>query len=957
MSCRVHEARDTDAFVNVEQQQGLSDWEAYLSRPVLPELDAVPIETFYAEWITRSQSLKPDGAENDARRSRLENYNSKTRTVYVGTDPTAHRRIGVTSLLPPAPIAPRYYWRRRVGFDQAALQHQPVDDESMNEHEGGRVINEGDDEDAGGNEGEDERDAEGEDEAAANKVGEDDNDDDDGEAGNDEEAEGDDNEEGDADDIAPAEHAANYVADDVADDADEPHLVRLTRVPFRKTSLYFLRELARHRGARSYSGLLTDTMGVTHLTAQAACRALGYLDEAAEARDLLRRQRLYGMPDIVRMYDITPIMLRSLFVQLCVAQHAMDKIIDDRGLLEAMSEPGWTNDDVLDDLSVRLWALPGNWDVAHVLPPHRQPSVVRSDLDRALRDLPAPHVWQARLRAAEPKLQVDEHQAAVVHWALTGRTVVSRDPNNLVHSTYVRPRSVEVAVLVGGSGVGKSQVCQRLIAEFGIRGMLVMPTAISNLAATAFNGTTVHALFGLGIDSDDEGNFLIALKTEGGTVTPDRDQMLSDARCACVIIDEGLAGARTLLESVVEFCRRREYGLRIIINGDSTQLPPVVPYGSPTEVAAMSLVTSWVWHSADAHFKLTKQYRAAADPAWARFGVSLANGTAPSVATHAFSNPAEHATAVAAPLITNVFVHQPLSAVGRHLQREVAINALYELYGKTATGDLDVYRNFSRQPRHILCATNSQCHWWNALVEELRAGVDRHATTYVAINDAYLAGGEPMTRTLANDALRDEASMFDNVDHSVPLSTVVLHVGDIIMLPVCSSSLGAHSNPPKMASGSPTRASVHRVPVAVPQKTIDRQANLVKNAVLRVTHLDWCSIHVMDEKTSASHVLCRQRFHFKLRRHLSAIEIHRFQIPAQVAWAITVNKAQGKTIERALLDLRKPYWQHGSAHVAPTRVPCARDCLAFVDRASSICIGGNIVPVLRNVVFPDLVLD
>ena len=123
-----------------------------MSRPVLPELDAVPIETFYAEWITRSQSLKPDGAENDARRSRLENYNSKTRTVYVGTDPTAHRRIGVTSLLPPAPIAPRYYWRRRVGFDQAALQHQPVDDESMNEHEGGRVINEGDDEDAGGNE-------------------------------------------------------------------------------------------------------------------------------------------------------------------------------------------------------------------------------------------------------------------------------------------------------------------------------------------------------------------------------------------------------------------------------------------------------------------------------------------------------------------------------------------------------------------------------------------------------------------------------------------------------------------------------------------------------------------------------------------------------------------------------------------------------------------------------------
>ena len=92
-------------------------------------------------------------------------------------------------------------------------------------------------------------------------------------------------------------------------------------------------------------------------------------------------------------------------------------------------------------------------------------------------------------------------------------------------------------------------------------------------------------------------------------------------------------------------------------------------------------------------------------------------------------------------------------------------------------------------------------------------------------------------------------------------------------------------------------------------------------------------------------------------RHLDGVEIHRIQVPTQLAWAITVNKAQGKTIERALLDLRRPYWQHGSGHVAPSRVPCARDCIAYVDPSTALWTNGAVpVPMIRNVVFPGLVV-
>lgn len=132
----------------------------------------------------------------------------------------------------------------------------------------------------------------------------------------------------------------------------------------------------------------------------------------------------------------------------------------------------------------------------------------------------------------------------------------------------------------------------------------------------------------------------------------------------------------------------------------------------------------------------------------------------------------------------------------------------------------------------------------------------------------------------------------------------------------------------------------------------------MKNKLLRVTQLEWCRVHVVDEKSRSTHVLCRQQFIFSLVRHLNGVEIHRTQLPTQLAWAITVNKAQGKTIERALLDLRRPYWQHGSGHVAPSRVPRARDCLAYVDAATaSWSAAGLPVPVIRNVVYPGLVVQ
>ena len=53
--------------------------------------------------------------------------------------------------------------------------------------------------------------------------------------------------------------------------------------------------------------------------------------------------------------------------------------------------------------------------------------------------------------------------------------------------------------------------------------------------------------------------------------------------------------------------------------------------------------------------------------------------------------------------------------------------------------------------------------------------------------------------------------------------------------------------------------------------------------------------------------------------------------PLVHAWALTINRSQGQTLDRVLLDLRRAPFAHGQAYVAISRVHEADECGAFVD--------------------------
>ena len=85
------------------------------------------------------------------------------------------------------------------------------------------------------------------------------------------------------------------------------------------------------------------------------------------------------------------------------------------------------------------------------------------------------------------------------------------------------------------------------------------------------------------------------------------------------------------------------------------------------------------------------------------------------------------------------------------------------------------------------------------------------------------------------------------------------------------------------------------------------------------------------------------------------IEFKRTQFPVRLAFAMTINKAQGQTFNTVGLYLPEPVFTHGLLYVAMSRVRLPTSLKITVDRDSSI-IPGREGRYTRNVVYTDVLL-
>ena len=505
-------------------------------------------------------------------------------------------------------------------------------------------------------------------------------------------------------------------------------------------------------------------------------------------------------------------------------------------------------------------------------------------------------------------------QSEVIRWGLRGAREADESlvhPATLASIVSKRPTKLEVARLQAAAGYGKTRTVKRLIAELRARGQIAIPTASTNLAATNYErGMSTHALALLAGDGTDDNNNVTIKLAPAGRMTPERLALLR--ACDLIVIDEDSSLPCTIAEALLVFLEEHKCAVRVLFVGDREQIPPVVVDGSREETVELSVLSSSHELIANCQeFVLTKPYRLQC-ATWARFVRSVGDGTAEVLPGHALNRSIDGRQAVLMPLVHRVY-HES--------DANMQTKAIEDLFGVTDQGCLNIGDGF----RAILCTRNDLKDDWNNVVNARRASdTGTVGRTYIASHRSSIEHGGDDGDELAAEALgEDDMASFQNVDHSVPLSELTLRVGDVMLL----------------------------------TKTIDKVAGLVKNARVTAVELRWNAVVVRLDRSdgpSTTHTIGRARFSFGLKRN-SPIKILRTQLPLVHSWALTINRSQGQTLDRVLLDCRRPSFSHGQANVAISRVHLAEDLGVIVnDSCCERLADGTRCAVLANVVYDEL---
>lgn len=205
----------------------------------------------------------------------------------------------------------------------------------------------------------------------------------------------------------------------------------------------------------------------------------------------------------------------------------------------------------------------------------------------------------------------------------------------------------------------------------------------------------------------------------------------------------------------------------------------------------------------------------------------------------------------------------------------------------------------------ILCAKNVTRDKWNQIVSDMLEAENpsEAGRLYTAYQEISLEGGEDADESqLHRELTPEDMSEIGDADSAAPKASLMLRVGDVCLL----------------------------------AKNIDKVAGLVKNRRVEVCALRWNSIRIKllrEDAPDTFHVIARCRF--SITKKGRAVGIMRKQLPLTKAWALSINKSQGQTLDRLLLDCTVPPFEHGHSYGAIRSTQFALD-RALVSCASPV---------------------
>lgn len=683
---------------------------------------------------------------------------------------------------------------------------------------------------------------------------------------------------------------------------------RIFTISPRQSEKYHLRMLLHHvRGARSFEDLRT-VYDIEYATFKEAAAALNLLDTDDEWDRCISEAATYQMP----------LSLRSLFTIILLFGYPTDPFHLWSRHCNALSEDYLHKERLIRNDPL----LPANdfiyqcalLDIEDIMTKNGQSLLSISGFTLPDTDIRQMTAEMASMTEEERRLPPVIRDQVIL--TRSSRTIVSVDAYNFNTSqlsVYNEVMSLvfsndiyapKMAFVDGPGGTGKTYLFNAILESVRMNRMnggISLAVASSGTAAVLLRGgSTAHSMFGipLSISFDSMCNI---------KPNSDKGQLIRMAKM--VIWDEASMISRDILEAVdrtfKDVCKTinpllefAPFGGKVMIfGGDFRQVLPVVPRGRRSDIVGQCINRSGLWRHAKV-LKLSVNMRV--------LQASVSNDVTLASTLDDFSK-------------YLLRIGDGVEQIVRGTQFDVTLPESMMIRGtNTTTGLMNaVYHGFSSNTyqldkelfltsRAILTPKNSNVSMINDHLIDLFEGIPM---------DLYSADflGEDETNT----AFRYPIEFLNSIDSGgLPPHHLKLKVGCPIMM--------LRNLNPKLGLCNGTRLIVLRLHHAVITAKIVSGSNI--GEIVMIPRIK------IDSDISQS-----------------SVAFTRKQFPVRLAFAMTINKSQGQTLDFVGLYLPSPVFSHGQLYVAMSRVKSPHSLKVYIEGLSE---GGT--STTQNVVYPEV---
>lgn len=448
--------------------------------------------------------------------------------------------------------------------------------------------------------------------------------------------------------------------------------------------------------------------------------------------------------------------------------------------------------------------------------------------------------------------------------------------------------------LLGKAGCGKSTWAKAIVAYVRSKGKLVCGCASTALAAGVYKDdwTTAHYIFGIPV-MDDEDAYDQENDIQSKLDLPQFKQRKDLLMASTMVVWDEVGSQHNRDFSCAWRITNGFEGKILITIGDNRQITPVVKRGTKEQILASSYYQS-TFYAKSVKAVFTKNLRLiGASPeqlAYAQLIDDIGSGS------------------------YDRCVYDVLEGTNERTGGTEVVLKDVKTYTDTAEAVKFVHPNGfdgdSMADSCILAATNDRVNHWNSIIQDLNP----NPTIELRSHDEMDQCDDP------NDFLRsllttDVLNRFSR--HEIPDHVLSLKEGDVCIL----------------------------------LRNMDRKRGFTSNRRVRIVKISTYAIRVklLDEPTDIYSTIPRINFNATLPIGRS-FTISRKQFPLRLAYSLSINRAQGQTLNRVMLDITVSPFSHGHLYVAMSRVRFACNIAFFCMKANFF----GEYPFVLNTVYPQL---